>query len=373
MKWFFLLLAACASTRQGTIQEINFGHFTWQQNIHALNDSKEIKNVLKRVHKDLIENKELEVVSKIEREGVLSTENKYKASENAIRGIPILFRLSLCSQIAKENYSTSCAEIARKNLMQWVRTYIPTGNPINESSFALLFVSIDLLQDKLSRAEKNELSHWLKDFVAANDSFYIKKEEFHTSRLNNHNTWRLVVRSFAATLINDKELIVENKRLIEEQVQNDLIAPPNWKPDSKCSNNAREALYGSFDFRQRDALHYHVYTLEAWIWLALMTPELLTKASQQNILKAIMFLKPYYLKEKTHVEFLCSKVKFDIERREAGIVDFSNEAWNPRKARKLLRLASAVYPEIKSWTNSVMDEEFDPWVKTLAEIQRFHR
>ena len=42
--------------------------------------------------------------------------------------------------------------------------------------------------------------------------------------------------------------------------------------------------------------------------------------------------------------------------------------WDPDHGRVLLRLARAVFPEIRSWTEHIVDHRYDPRTKLLAAI-----
>ena len=113
----------------------------------------------------------------------------------------------------------------------------------------------------------------------------------------------------------------------------------------------RRSRYGGYDFRQRDALHYHVYNLEAFVFAATFTPDVLEQTGRKAINDALDFLRPYFTGQKIHLEFVCSTVPFDRERANAGIEEYRTNPWKPERARKLLRDARPVFPEIKPWTS----------------------
>ena len=122
------------------------------------------------------------------------------------------------------------------------------------------------------------------------------------------------------------------------------------------ANNAGESRYGGYDFRQRDALHYHVYNLEAFVFAATFTPDVLEQTGRKAINAALDFLRPYFMGQKIHREFVCSSVRFDRERSAAGIEEYHEIPWKPERARKLLRAARPVFPEINPWTAGLVDE-----------------
>jgi hypothetical protein len=42
--------------------------------------------------------------------------------------------------------------------------------------------------------------------------------------------------------------------------------------------------------------------------------------------------------------------------------------WDPARGRVVLRLARAVFPEVRSWTEDIVDARYDPRTKLLAAI-----
>ena len=77
------------------------------------------------------------------------------------------------------------------------------------------------------------------------------------------------------------------------------------------------------DFTERDALHYHVYTLEPLISLATTIKRATGKdyynyisSTGSSIKKSVDFLIPFVTGEKTHPEYVNSKVSFDKKRSD---------------------------------------------------------
>jgi hypothetical protein len=123
-----------------------------------------------------------------------------------------------------------------------------------------------------------------------------------------------------------------------------------------------------YDFRQRDALHYHVYNLAAFVFAASFTPDVLDPPARKAIGDALDFLRPYFVGEKTHREFVCSSVRFDRERSAAGIEEYHTNPWKPERARELLRAARPVFPEILPWTTGIVDDHYSPVLRLSAAL-----
>jgi len=80
-----------------------------------------------------------------------------------------------------------------------------------------------------------------------------------------------------------------------------------------------------YDFTERDALHYHIYTLEPLITAATVIYRATGKdyfnyesEKGSSIKKSVDFLVPFVTGEKTHGEFLNSHVAFDKARAKNG-------------------------------------------------------
>jgi hypothetical protein len=124
----------------------------------------------------------------------------------------------------------------------------------------------------------------------------------------------------------------------------------------------------TYDFVQRDALHYHLAALQPLVELMLCTPDLVSAAVRSAVLSGIDFLRPYFLRQAEHIEFAATTISFDLARRDDGNPVFQQLPRDPAHARVLLRLARPVFPEIQSWTDDIVDARYDPRTKLLAAI-----
>ena len=69
-----------------------------------------------------------------------------------------------------------------------------------------------------------------------------------------------------------------------------------------------------------------------------------------------------------HIEFAGTTFSFDIDRREAGYAKFRDAPFDPARARVLLRLARVAFPDVRAWTEQIVDAAYDPRTKLLAAI-----
>jgi hypothetical protein len=119
----------------------------------------------------------------------------------------------------------------------------------------------------------------------------------------------------------------------------------------------------TFDFLERDALHYHVYDLEPMIRTAMLYQRAQNldlyhwkTDNGTSIAECVTFLIPYAKGEKTHAEYVTTKVKFDIQRAQNhekghGI----GEVFEPKAAEKCLELAQYFEPDLKPLVGSLTD------------------
>jgi hypothetical protein len=134
--------------------------------------------------------------------------------------------------------------------------------------------------------------------------------------------------TLAAVALDDADLFAQARRLYLEQLA------ANIRIDGSVE-----------DFHQRDALHYVTYDLEPLARAALAARLRsqdwldLQSRSGSSLAQALDWLMPYTRGEKQHEEFRRSTVRFDAERRAAGVKGFSG-LWNPREATALFWMAA---------------------------------
>ena len=116
------------------------------------------------------------------------------------------------------------------------------------------------------------------------------------------------------------------------------------------------------DFEDRDALHYHIYTLEPLLKTAILIKratgvDYFTYASPagSSIQKSIEFLIPFVTGEKKHREFVNSKTPFDkkrAENKEPGYI--TGRDFDPETAVEVLSYAAYFQPGYNSMVKKLM-------------------
>ncbi|MDB6140281.1 MAG: alginate lyase [Verrucomicrobiaceae bacterium] len=220
-------------------------------------------------------------------------------------------------------------EKTKEFVLAWARTNEPRGDPINETKLEPLLMGYDLTQSVFSPAEKGEVNAWLRKIATALIDHQKKKGA--ATSFNNWHSHRLKMLGLCGWLLGDPALIARAVSGYREQISKNLL------PDGS-----------SFDFHERDALHYHCYDLEPLLTLATAARvqgiDLYHEAGGNGATlgKAVEFLVPYCEGSQIHAEYVNSKVAFDRKRAEAGQGEFAiGHAFDPREGIPVLELAAS--------------------------------
>jgi hypothetical protein len=184
-------------------------------------------------------------------------------------------------------------ERARDILLAWANVNQPTGHPIDETRLQGLLVAYDLLQCDLTSEGKEPVIRWLRDMKGKKMRWRFGPKTAH----NNHKTHHHLMLLMLDKVLGDKGDFVEELG----KVGNHLII----NIDSKTGETV--------DFKERHALYYHVYNLEAWLEIALLTGHF-----NEPISMAFDFMKRRIEAGDIHSEFEGSKALIDELRGKAG-------------------------------------------------------
>lgn len=216
---------------------------------------------------------------------------------------------------------------ARKFILAWAAVNQPDGDAINETEFGPLIVSYDLLRGTFPEPDRRKVDAWLhyKAFVLWNDRRGLSGNWF---------SHRLKIVGLIGWTIHDPALIADAVNGFHQQINRNLM--PNG---------------ASSDFYLRDALHYHLYDVEPLLMLARTagrSGQIFFDYQGKNgatLQRAVDFIVPFATGEKTHVEFLNSKVSFDKKRAENGQPEYQPHLWQPRQSVELFSEAAWFRPE----------------------------
>jgi hypothetical protein len=239
-------------------------------------------------------------------EGHLATDPKKIRTVQSLKDVDKIYSLSIAYVVdGNKNYLDKAAEFLRS----WAKTNRPQGNPINDTKFEDLLLAYDLLKNSLPAADDKTINIWLEEMADAEMKTGLSKTR--KTSFNNWNSHRLKVVGLIAYILNNDKYKTYIAEELPAQIEKNLL------PDGT-----------GIDFRERDALHYHIYTLEPLISLATVWKRATGKdfyhyssPSSASVSKSIEFLIPFVKGEKLHPEFVNSNVAFDKKRadnKEAG-------------------------------------------------------
>ncbi len=296
-------------------------------------------------------------VERFELAGTLNGHQGHVRSDRAKQNFPAIFALAAAGRWAREPLRSHSRAAAASALISWAEAYRPAGNPVDEWFFVPLLQAVDLVAGSLPAGAQSTLLNWAKEFAASGDRFFERVAGNSPSRASNWTARRLLIRTVACTVAGEGAARAAVPGLLRGFVARNYPAGPSGEPDGR-----------TFDFVQRDALHYHAAAVQPLVEVALYAPDLVGRDVRAAVLAGLEFLRPFFLGQKEHVEFARTSVAFDRERRDDGNPVFRNAPWDPARSRVLLRLARAAFPEIRGWTEQVVDARYDPRVKLLAAI-----
>ena len=270
-------------------------------------------------------------VDTITSEGHLVTDPKKILTQKALADMNKIYALALTYKITgKQKYLQKCVEY----IVAWASVNHGTGNPINDTKLDPLLEGYDLVKDEISLSKRKITETWLSgvaDKEIANPRFKSANKSAH----NNWNSHRIKVVGMIAYVLGNENYKLFTDTSIKTQILKNLY--PNGS---------------GMDFEERDALHYHIYTLEPLLKIAVVIKRATgidyfthTSFSGSSIQKSVAFLIPFLTGEQVHQEFVNSKTPFDRQRaanKEPGYTIGAD--FNPQTAIEVLSYAAYFEP-----------------------------
>lgn len=224
------------------------------------------------------------------------------------------------------------AQALSRLLSDWASTYHPDFNPIDETNLDAYIDAYAIAHDALDSAAQSKA----RQFIRTLGEGYLWQLEngFRPGDgrwVNNWNSHRIKLAVLAAAALDDKAMWNRARKAFITQLGHNIR-----------SNGM------TVDFEQRDALHYVVYDLEPLVraaqvarWYDNEEWLMLKGSTGGSVAAALNWLEPYARGEKTHKEFVHSRVRFDEERNAAGVKGFSG-LWNPTLSAPLYSMAATL-------------------------------
>ena len=269
-------------------------------------------------------------IAKIVSEGTLASDPRKIRTGQSLRDMNKTAALAWAWAVTgKKEYGDK----ARAFILAWAKTNIASGNPINETKLEPLFVAYDLVRAGFAPDDRKTVEAYFRS-VAASEQGTAKKGT--ATQMNNWHSHRIKTVGLIGFVLHDAVLIKWADDAFHTQIEVNLLADGS-----------------SWDFHERDALHYHLYDLEPLLTLA--------QAARQNngadwfhykspkgasLAQSVAWTMPYATGEKTHGEFAHSRVAFDQKRAQAGEKGYAaGTPFEPRAARTVFEKASLWEPD----------------------------
>jgi len=182
---------------------------------------------------------------------------------------------------------------ARNTLLSWSEINIPTGHPIDETRLEGFLWAFDLVSANLRIDDAQSIRTYFRAMRTAKRRWKFGPK----TQYNNHKTHHL------------KMLILLDRVLDDKQA----LAIDTAAARAHLDRNINKKTGVSIDYIERDALYYHVYNLEAWLEIAL-----LTECCISEVRSAFRFTADKLLNNDFDGEFLQSEAKIDRQRGRSG-------------------------------------------------------
>ena len=244
--------------------------------------------------------------------------------------------------------------------MAWADNNKPNGDPIDDTNLDPAVDAYDLIKDDLNAADKTRISAWL----AATAQTEINKLRARSgTATNNWHSHRLKEVGEIGFAIGDRKFQQWAIDGLKQQIATNL------KPDGE-----------SFDFKERDALHYHTYDLEPMLTLAIILKRATgvdyynyESPAQTSIKRSVDWFLPFVEGTKTHAEFVNSRVAFDKKRAQNGEKGYiAGTLFEPKNGLGVLYLLTYFSPDAINTIQKVngSTENYPNWQLVLNKVKR---
>lgn len=296
-------------------------------------------------------------IEKITSQGLLEGNPAKTASLKAVDDAAKIYALAITYRVSNDKKYLNKAE---EYLTAWAKLNNPTGDPIDGTKLEDLIAGYDLLRNLMPDQRTRLIDAWLDVFADAQINSESAKNG-RTTGINNWNSHRIKVITMVAYTIHTKKYDQYIQAELEKQIAQNL------NPDGS-----------SFDFMQRDALHYHIYTLEP-LFKAIIPIYRATgknyytfiSKSGSSIEKSVQFLVPFLTGEKTHGEFLNSTVQFDRDRAKNGEKGYiAGAKFVPATGIFILSLAAYFNPAYQDTIRKATGDDYYDWQMVLNRVRK---
>lgn len=255
-------------------------------------------------------------------EGTLPGQGIRDESLVARRDLPVMLDLALAYRLTGDR---KYLEAADRFLKAWAEVYVVSLNPIDETNFGDLILAYDLTEADLPTETRERVDGLLRTLATGYlDEMDGAPKHFYT----NWQSHRIKIAAMASFQLGDQALIQRTFEDYQKHVASNVL------DDGTV-----------FDFYERDAIHYVLYNVDPMMMAGLAAQAHgldwfeWKNASGTGVSSVIDWLIPYVEGDRTHQEFVHSRIAFDAQRLAAGQTEYAG-SWEPERAVNTLNLAS---------------------------------
>ena len=295
-------------------------------------------------------------IAKILSEGHLAGDPDKIASLEALKDVDKIYALSLAYRI---NGDKKYLDKGIEFLLAWAKTNRSAGDPIDDTKLEDVIIGYDMIRDMVSTDARKKIDNWLDD-LADSELNSVHAQAGKGTATNNWNSHRVKIIVLVAYAIHTKKYDKDIPKELTNQLGVDLNADGT-----------------SYDYLERDAFHYHIYTLEPLLKAITVIYRATGKnyfnfesSSKATIKKCVDFMIPYVTGHLTHAEFANSRAKFDRARAQNGEKGYQVKNFIPSTAVYVLSEAcyfdSSYLPVVKQISRSGDDN----WQLVLNKVMK---
>jgi hypothetical protein len=289
------------------------------------------QSVEKRAEGDLAEDPH--PIEQIQTAGKLQGSAEKTATQEALKDMGRIKDLELAYALTgRADYLAKAAAF----VTAWAAACRPPENPIDATNLGPLLEAYDLVRPRMREEARKKVDDWVRSLAG---TLTASDDPAKGTHWNNWQSHRLKILALSAFLLGDQEMEYSVLRSFR------ALSDKNLHHDGT-----------TLDFKERDALHYHVYDLEPLLRLAMLFDRAWgldlyreTNAQGGSLQGCVQFLFPFLTGIQTHREYVHTTVQFDLARarnheKGHGI----GEPFDPKAALKCVELAQFFEPGLKA-------------------------
>lgn len=355
-----LLVALWSPTTKVYAQYLSLNQQEVHQLITLINANKEVKKSYEKLayFADIALKQAPDPIDTIISEGHLASDPRKIRTQKSLADLDKIYALAYTYKVSNQPvYLNKCVAY----LVSWAKVNRGLGNPINDTKLDPLLEGYDLVKAEMSDRDRATVEAWLSQVADAE----IASPRFQSSKKSVYNNWnshRIKIVGSIAYLLNNQQYKLFVDTAIKTQVQKNLYANGS-----------------GMDFEERDAMHYHIYTLEPLLKIATVIKRAngfnyfsYRSPSGASVQRSTAFLVPYVTGKKVHHEYVNSKVPFDrkrAENKEPGYAIGAN--FKPKTAIDVLSLAAWFDPTYTDIVKQLVAPEdlYSNWQSVLNAVK----